>query len=331
MTDNDAGTAADEPRTPDPIRVQDFDTAGPIELDIGNTIGPVDIELTDTATTSVEVRHDPTAGYLDWRGGLSGLLSWVTEQFGESGLRPGRADRPNFDWRNSDVWRERSRVPREPIADAVREARVDLTGNRLVVRTPDGVPLRTVPLSIKVVAPAESQVGVRTGAGAIRITGTAGRLQVQSGAGAVSAERVSGPANVRTGSGQLRLGGMASGVQARSGSGDVEIASVEAASSIVTGSGNVWLGAVSADVLVRSGSGDVTIADAVAGRSELVTGSGELQISVHKGVSAEVDLTSSTGVARSELDVTGDPPEHEPALWIFARTGSGDALLSTAV
>jgi hypothetical protein len=332
MTDNDATAAADEQHPPDPIRVQDFDTSAPIELDIGNTIGPVDIELTDTAITSIEVRHDPTSGYLDWRGGLSGLLSWVTEQFGETGFRPGRPDRPNFDWRNSDAWRERSRVPREPIADAVRETRIDLTGSRLVVRTPDSVPLRTVPLSIKVVAPGGSQVGVRTGAGAVRITGTAGRLQVQSGAGAVSADRVSGAATVRTGSGQLRLGGMGSGVQARSGSGDVEIASIEAPSSIVTGSGNVWLGAVSADVLVRSGSGDLTIADAVSGRSELVTGSGELQVSVHKGVHAEVDLTSSTGVARSELEVAGDPPEHdEPQLWIFARTGSGDALLSTAV
>lgn len=331
MSENDADTTAGEPQAPDPVRVQNFDTSEPIELDIGNTIGPIDIELTETAVTSIEVRHDPTSGYLDWRGGLSGLLSWVTEQFGETGFRPGRTDRPAFDWRSGDAWRERSRVPREPITDAVRETRIDLTGSRLVVRTPDSVPLRTVPLSIKVVAPAESQVGVRTGAGTVHITGIAGRLQIQSGAGAVSAERVSGPATVRTGSGHLRLGGMGASVQARSGSGDVEIASVEASSSIVTGSGNVWLGVVSADVLVRSGSGDLTVADAVSGRTELVTGSGELQVSVHKGVRAEVDLTSSTGMARSELDVAGEPPEDGPELWIFARTGSGDALLSTAV
>lgn len=328
----DSTSEAEEPPRPDPIRAQEFDTPGPIELDIGNSIGPVDIELADTETTSVEVRHDPAAGYLDWRGGLTGLLSWVTEQFGETGFRPVRPDRPTRDWMGGDwMGGDRSRAPREPIADAVRETRIDLTGSRLVVRTPGTVPLRTVPLSIKVTAPVESQVGVRTGAGAIRITGAAGRLQIQSGSGAVSAERVSGPATVRTGSGQLRLGGMASGVQARSGSGDVEIASIEAPSSIVTGSGNVWLGAVTADVLVRSGSGDLTIADAVAGRTELVTGSGELRVSVHKGVGAEVDLTSSTGAARSELDVAGDPPEHEPTLWIFGRTGNGDALLSSAV
>lgn len=312
---------------PEPVRVQDFDTSGPIELDITNSVGPIDIQLIDSETTSVEIRHDPAAGYLDWRGGLTGLLSWVTEQFGETGFRPMRPERPERPTDRGD----RPRGPREPIAEAIRETRIDLTGSRLVIQTPSTVPLRTVPLSIKVIAPVESQVSLRSGAGAVTIAGTAARLQIQSGAGAVSADRVSGSATVRTGSGQLRLGGMAAGVQARSGSGDVEIASVEAPSSIITGNGNVWLGAVSADVLVRSGSGDVTIADAVAGRTELVTGTGELRVSVRKGVSAEIDLTSSTGVARSELEVAGDPPELQPELWIFGRTGSGDALLSRAV
>jgi DUF4097 and DUF4098 domain-containing protein YvlB len=177
----------------------------------------------------------------------------------------------------------------------------------------------------------ESQVGVRTGAGAVRLTGAASRLQIQSGAGAVSGDRVHGSATVRTGSGQVRLGVMTAGVQARSGSGDIEIASIEAPSSIVTGSGNVWLGSVAGDVLVRSGSGDVTVADASAGQAELITGSGELQVSVSRGVAAEVDLTSSTGLARSDLPVTEQAPQEQPELRIYGRTGSGDALLTSAV
>lgn len=329
---DDSPTETGQP--PEPIRVQEFDTPGPVELDITNNSGSIEVQLTtgatETGTTVIEIRHDPTTGYLDWRGGLTGLLSWVTEQFGETGFRPLRPERPDRPERPTDRG-DRSRGPREPIAEAIRETRIDLTGSRLVVQTPGTVPLRTVPLSIKVTAPAESQVNLRTGAGAVTITGTAARLQIQSGAGAVSAERVAGPATVRTGSGQLRLGNMTRGVQARSGSGDIEIASVEASSSVITGNGNVWLGTVSADVLVRSGSGDVTIADAVAGRTEIVTGTGELRVSVRKGVQAEIDLTSSAGVARSELEVHDDPPEHRPQLWIFGRTGSGDALLSRAV
>ncbi|MDR7300628.1 DUF4097 family beta strand repeat-containing protein [Haloactinomyces albus] len=307
----------------DVVRTQDFDPRGPIELDVSNSIGPVNIELIETSRVHVEVRHDPASGHPDWRSGLSGLLNWVSEQIGESGIKPGTGDRDNG--------RGRDRSLDEPSAEAVRQTRIDMTGTRLAVHPPSTVPLRTVPLSITVQAPADSQVGVRTGAGAVSVTGTASRMRIQTGSGSVSTDRTAGHATVRTGSGQLRLGAMPSGVEARSGSGDVEIASLDAPSSVVTGSGGVWIGTVHADVLVRSGSGSTTVAEAVAGQVELITGSGGLRIGVRKGVHAEVDLTSSTGSADSELEVSTERPSGEPALRVFGRTGSGEALVTSAM
>ncbi|GAA0519673.1 DUF4097 family beta strand repeat-containing protein [Saccharopolyspora thermophila] len=295
------------------VRSQDFDTPGPIRIDIGNSLGPVVVELAETATTHVEVRHDPSSAGPDWRSGLTGLLSWVSEQFSEAGIRSGVEDRG-----------------REPAAEAVHRTRIDLTGNRLAVRPPATAPLRSVPLSVKVRAPQDSEVGVHTSSGEVTVTGQAGRVSIQAGSGGVSVERATDRATVRSGAGQLRLGTMAGGVHARSGSGDIEISAIQAASSVATGSGNVWLGAVSDDVLVRSGSGDLTIADALAGQLELITGSGEIQVSVHRGVAAEVDLTSSTGTASSDLVVSDKAPEQEPGLRIFGRTGTGDAVLTSA-
>ncbi|MGW3468216.1 DUF4097 family beta strand repeat-containing protein [Saccharopolyspora sp. NPDC000995] len=306
-----------EERLAELVRSQDFDTSGPIRIDIGNSLGPVVVELAETATTHVEVRHDPGASGPDWRSGLTGLLSWVTEQFGEAGIRTG-----------GDA--ERGRGPQEPVSEAVRQTRIDLTGNRLAVRTPANAPLRNIPLAVKVRAPLDSEVGVHSSSGEVHVTGAAGRVSIQAGSGSVWVERATDRATVRTGSGQLRLGTMAGGVHARSGSGDVEISAIEAASSVATGSGNVWLGTVSGDVMARSGSGDLTIADATAGQVELITGSGELQVSIHRGTAAEVDLTSSTGTASSDLAVSEEPPEKEPKLQIFGRTGTGDAVLTTA-
>ncbi|MFR9730791.1 DUF4097 family beta strand repeat-containing protein [Saccharopolyspora sp. MS10] len=313
---------ASGPREPeDLVRTQDFDTAAPIEVDIGNGLGSITVELCTTDITHVEIRHDSAGGGADWRSGLTGLLSWVSEQLSESGLRGGLGDR---------AFGERGGI-REPIAEAVRQTRVDLTGNRLAVRTPSSVPLRAVPLAVLVRAPADSQLGIRSSSGEVRITGPAGRVEVQSGGGAVSVERAGGTTVARTGSGALRLGEMGAGVQARSGSGDVEIASVRAPSSVVTGSGAVWLGSVGSDVLVRSGSGAVTVAEATSGQLELITGSGELRVALPAGVDAEVDLTSTTGTVRSDLDVAPEPTREEPALRIFGRSGSGDALLTSAV
>ena len=324
MSDNGTGgtggsAGAREPE--DLVRALDFDTAAPIEVDIGNGLGSITVELCTTDITHVEVRHDTAVGGADWRSGLTGLLSWVSEQISESGLRGGLGDR---------AFGERGGL-REPIAEAVRQTRVDLTGNRLAVRTPNSVPLRAVPLAVVVRAPAESQLGIRSASGEVRITGPAGRVQVQSGGGAVSVERADGTTVARTGSGPLRLGEMRAGVQARSGSGDVEIASVRAPSSVVTGSGAVWLGSVGSDVLVRSGSGDVTVAEARSGQLELITGSGELRVALPAGTDAEVDLTSTTGAVHSDLEVSADPTEQDPALRIFGRSGSGDALLTSAV
>ncbi|GAA3355892.1 DUF4097 family beta strand repeat-containing protein [Saccharopolyspora gregorii] len=340
------GNGADEqdPRdaeeSADLVRTQDFDTAAPIEVDIGNSLGSITVELSATAVTHVEVRHDSAPGGGDWRSGLTGLLSWVSEQFGEAATRGGTGDRgagvrgPGERGPGERPFGDRPfgrSGPREPVAEAVRQTRIDLTGNRLAVRTPTTVPLRAVPLSVLVRAPEDSQLAIRAGAGEVRVTGPAGRVHVQSGGGAVSVERAGGSTVARTGSGALHLGEMAGGVQARSGSGDVEIAAVRSASSVVTGSGAVWLGTVDSDVLVRSGSGDVGIAEARSGQVELITGSGELRIALPRGTDAEVDLTSSTGTVDSELDVSGQPTAQEPALRIFGRTGSGDALLTSAV
>ena len=305
------------------VLTREFDTARPVELDLSNTLGPVRVRLAETATTRVEVRHDPASAALDWRGGLTGLLSWVSGQFGESSGLGGTVER---------LGTERLRAAREvPVAEAVQATRVELTGNRLAVRTPSTAPLRAVPLAVVITAPQDSQLTVRTGSGAVEVRGRSGRVQIQAGSGEVSVESVTGQAVARTGSGPLRLGEVRGGVQARSGSGDVEIAAVDGPSSVVTGSGSVWLGQLRGDALVRSGSGDLSITDAVSGQAELITGSGELRVSLRAGTTAEVDLTSSTGTASSDLPVSEQPPEDEPGLRVYGRTGSGDALVTSAV
>lgn len=308
-------------RTPDEeselVRTQDFEVTGPISVDINNGLGPIEVELVPTDVAHVEVRHDPAESGPDLRGGIAGLLNWVGEQFGEAGMRTG-------------VDTERLRGPREPIAEAVRRTRIDVTGNRLAISTPSTAPLRGVPLAVRVTAPESSGVSVRTSAGEVAVTGRAGRINVQSGSGTVSVEHAEERATVRSGAGQLRLGEMAGGVHARSGNGDIEVGEVATSSTVASGSGAVWLGAVRADVLVRSGSGDVTVSEAAAGQLELITGSGDVHAAIRRGSLAEVDLSSSTGSARSDLDVIEQAPDEHTELRIFGRSGTGDVALTTA-
>jgi hypothetical protein len=297
-----------EDTTEDPadeiVRQQSFDVDGPIELDLAVGAGRIEVRLVNEPGAHVEVRHDPAAGG-PWMAGVSSLLTWVSGQFGDQ-------------------------VGEMSSAEAVRQTRIDLTGGRLVIRAPKSLPLRTVPIAVTVRAPAGSHVTSHSGSANVTITGGAGRLDLQSGSGEISADRADGVASVHSGSGAVRLGPMLAGLRARTSTGDVEVTSLGGATSLFTGSGDVWMGAVAGDVMARTGSGDLTVADAATGQIELQTGSGSIRVGVRAGSSAEVDLSSVTGAARSELGLSDTQPENAPKLRIRGRTASGSAVVSPA-
>lgn len=290
------------------IRTETFDAEGPLDLDVSVPVGRVEVELVDDGDTWVEVRHNPDLSE-PWAQGVSNLLSWVSERFGDQlGGEPLRG------------------TP----AEAVHQARIEKTGKRLVVRAPKALPLRNTPLGVKVHAPSGSSLEVRAGSADVSVTGKCGRADVLTGAGEVRLEEAQGAATIRTGSGAIRLGPTPAGLQLRTGSGDVEAASLSGTATLVTGTGDVWLGVSAGEVMARSGSGDLTVAEAVSGKLELITGSGELRIGVRQGVAAEVDLTSSAGKVSSELDVEFERPDTEVPLKIRARTGMGSAVITRA-
>ncbi len=298
------------------VRQQDFECEGPIDVFVELDSGRLDIQLQEDSAgpggVAVQIRADP-ASQPPWSTGIAGLLSWLGEQTGAA-------------------------PPGELAAEAVRRTTIDFTGRRLTVRSPREFPLRSVPLMIQVRAPSGSSITARSGSADIAVDGVADRLDASTGSGQVRAQRCTGSADVRTGSGDVRLGSVLGRLRVRTGSGEVDVASLEDAAdaagggggTVQTGSGDVRLGAVRHDVSARTGSGDLTVVDASAGGLELTTGSGQLRVGIHPGVRAELDVSSGSGQARSDLLVGGPPPEGDVTLRVRARTGSGDALVTSA-
>ncbi|EMD26878.1 DUF4097 family beta strand repeat-containing protein [Amycolatopsis azurea] len=288
------------------VRVEDFDAEGPIEIDVSVAIGRVTIELTGENGVHAEVRRDG-GEQQPWVDGMTSLLSWVGERFGD----------------------QLGADPRTSVGDAVAQTRIEKVGNRLVVQAPKAWQLKNVPLAVTVRAPAGSHLEVRAGAADVTVTGAAGRADLLTGAGKIGLERADGSAIVRTGTGDIKLGPTLSGLQLRTGSGSVEAASVNGSATVATGTGDVWLGEVAGEVLARTGSGDLSVADAASGSLELTTGSGEVRVGIRGGVQAEIDLSSTTGAVSSELDVAETAPA-EVSLKVRARTGTGDAKVTSA-
>jgi len=303
----------DDTDAPD-VRQQDFECRGPVDISVELDSGRLDIKLQDGPEegaagpgVAVQIRSDPT-NQPPWTVGIGGLLTWLGEQTGA--------------------------IPPSAIAaEAVRRTVIDFTGQRLTVRTPRDVPLRTVPLIIQVSAPQGSSINARSGSADVAVTGAAAALDVATGSGQVRAQRCTGAAEVRTGSGDVRLGTVLGLLRVRTGSGEVDVTSVEGtqgSGTVHTGSGAVRLGTVAHDVSARTGSGDLTVVDASAGGLDLTSGSGQLRVGIHPGVLAELDVSSGSGRARSDLPVGGPPAEGDVVLRVRARTGSGDALVTAA-
>lgn len=274
------------------VRQQSWPCDGPATLELSVDVGRIRVELGGAGEVRVEVRHDPSAG-TGWTQGLTGLISWLS---------------------SSGPFDAGQRDPATLAADAVAAAEIAWSeaARRLVVHSSEELPLRVVPLAVTVHAPEGSRLAVRTGAGDVVITGAAGESDVTTGSGDVSVGTVDGKSRVRTGSGRIALAGSTGRIDIKAGSGDVQV------------------GETAGEVRVRAGSGDVDIADARSGSLELTTGSGRLSVGVHPGVGAELDISSGSGRARSELDVGRVAPAQAPTLRVRGRTGSGDVLITRA-
>lgn len=299
------------------VRQQSWPADGPAELELSVDVGRIRVQLDEQVgdggaqEVRVEVRHDPSAGG-SWSQGISGLLNWL-------GAGPEGGGGP-ID--------ELDRLA----AEAVRAATITWSegARRLVVRSASEMPLRVVPLAVTVSAPAGSRLAARAGAGDVRVTGTAGWTAVRTGSGDIAVAAVDGEADVTTGSGDIELGPIAGRTRVRTGSGTVVLDRAGGPTEIKASSGDVTVREAAADLGVRTGSGAVTITDARAGQLDLTTGSGGLRIGVHAGVRAELDLSSGSGAARSDLEVHSGTPPQAPALRVRGRTGSGDVVVTRA-
>lgn len=305
-----------EKKTPEPDegsastdRVERFDCSGPIDITLEIGPGRAEIVLEDCPDGgSVRISPHGEVGFTR-DSSLTAALSWLSEQAASTGLGD---------------------LTMDVVSTAVSTTIVEYEPGRLYVATPKDLPLRAVPLRVRIAAPEGSAVTVRSGSAGVQVDGPSGSLNVKSGSGSVTAAHCHGVADVRTGSGDIRVETVLGALQAKTGSGDIRIGTLGGRAAVRTGSGDVRLREVEHDVHAQTGSGDVWIGDASGGRLDLTSGSGELRVGVHPGVLAELDLRSGSGKARSDFPLGGDRPGAAASLVVRGRTGSGDVLVTTS-
>ncbi len=245
--------------------------------------------------------------------------------------------------------------PSDPASEAdVRAAdqtRVEYGDGRLLVKTPKqrGLGLFGKPGSVDVTVelPTGSQLQAEAGAGGIQAAGVLGESRVKCGAGDVHLDRV-GPLTLETGAGRVGVDTVAGRADISTGSGRLQVREIDGPAVVKNSNGDSWIGQVAGDLRINAANGDIAVdraggsvaastangdvrIGAVArGTASVKTGFGEVEVGIPAGTAAKLDVSTSFGRVRNQLESAEGPQETDETVDLRARSSYGDIVIRRA-
>lgn len=201
---------------------------------------------------------------------------------------------------------------------------------------------RSVDVSIEL--PSGSQVSAEMQMGGVRCAGRLGECRLKTSAGNVWLERT-GPLRVETSAGHVTADGITGNAEISTGTGKVKIGEVEGTAVVKNSNGDTTIDAVTGDVRVRAANGDICVERAGAGvdvktsngdirLGEVVRGSvvlgtamGELEVGIAEGTAAWLEVNTGFGHVRNLLDNATRPEEADETVEVRGRTSFGDITI----
>lgn len=164
---------------------------------------------------------------------------------------------------------------------------------------------------------------VKTAAGDIRVQQVAS-AHLRTGMGFVVARAIAGEAYCSTGTGAVHIDRVGGRAEVRNANGDTQIGDSAGPLRVKSANGSVSVDRARSDVVATTANGDLRIGSAERGHVRLKTSTGRIEIGIATGTAALLDLSTSFGSVRNELDATDRPASDERTLDIVAQTSAGD-------
>jgi hypothetical protein len=219
------------------------------------------------------------------------------------------------------------------IDDLLAQVQVGFDDGQLYIRGPrlDSFRRRRG-LDLTIKAPQGSSCAARTASADLACVGNLSALTMQTASGDTTAASVSGDITVRSASGDVLLDTVGGDVAISTASGDIQAARVGGYARISTSSGDVAIGYCARSVSAQTASGDIQLGAVATGQIELRSASGDMQVAVVPGIGVYLDLASTSGSIRSELDPSDDDDRDESGVpvQISCRALSGDIRIIKA-
>ncbi|MEJ3746802.1 DUF4097 family beta strand repeat-containing protein [Actinomycetes bacterium KLBMP 9797] len=234
---------------------------------------------------------------------------------------------------------------------AGEQTRVEYTAGRLLVKTPSqkrlGLFGKPGSIRVTVALPAGSHLRGEASVGALHCTGPLGECRVKisagdvyveraaaadltSGAGAVSADVVAGDAELSTGSGRIRVRQIGGTARIKNSNGDTWVGEVAGDLRASAANGHIRVDRAHGSVNATSANGDLHAGDLVRGTTSLRTSAGEIEIGIHSGTAARLDVSTKFGRVENQLAATDRPEPSDETLDVRASTSFGDIVIRRA-
>lgn len=235
---------------------------------------------------------------------------------------------------------------READVRVAEQTRVEFADGRLLVKSPKPRALGMFSsnpgsIDVEIALPAGSHLRGDAGVGSFHCAGALGEVKIKTAAGDVRVDRattldlrtssgavavgaVAGTARVTTASGTLRVGTVGAGATVTNSNGETRIGTVAGDLEVSAANGDIHVEVARAGVTAATASGSVRIGAVSRGEVSLRTAMGSLEVGISRGTAAYLDLHTSFGRVRNDLESTGAPAASEERVAVKARNGFGD-------
>ncbi|QGV77949.1 DUF4097 family beta strand repeat-containing protein [Streptomyces ficellus] len=170
---------------------------------------------------------------------------------------------------------------------------------------------------------------LRTDHGDIRLARSTGDVEVV-GAGRIEVGTVAGAATVKNANGATEVAEVTGALTAGAANGDISVGVAHSGVGAKCANGRIEIGVAHAGVDAVSANGRIRVGDATRGRLDLRTSVGDLEVGIHEGTAAWLDVTTKYGAVRNALGTSTGPAESDETIEVHARTGVGDIVIRRA-
>jgi hypothetical protein len=280
-----------------------FDTPQPIAVTIELFIGHVEVIASDRTDTVVEVRPTDAAKRDDVRAAQETQVDFAAGTLTVKGPTGWRMYAPPNAWRNPSV---------------------DVT-----VEVPAGSRLRGTAHVCRFLITGElGQCELKTSVGDMQLE-TAGPLDLQT-VGNITVDRAVSRANVTSGSGTVRIREVDGTAVVKHSNGDTTIGEVTGDLRVNAANGNITVERLRGSVTAKAATGNIRVGDASRGTVQLETSLGELEVGIHPGTAAYLDVNTKVGTLQNLLESAEQPEQSEETVHVYARNSVGNIIIRRA-